>query len=128
MPPGLKFTDLQLREQGVPNDCVTLTHPPERVAAPEGGEALLEETLSEDHHKHQTSRAGGVLDGTPSIRGSHVYEINAWLWNIGSSQPRVGGLSAAKTEKIRRKSRSETSRRAWETRKASKLAAEDILV
>ena len=38
-------------------------------------------------------------------------------------QPRVGGLSVAKTEEIRRKSRSETSRRAWETRKASKLAA-----
>ncbi len=63
--------------------------------------------------------------GPASRRGSHasVYEINDWLWNFGRPQPRVGGLSVAKTERIRRKSRSETSRRAWETRKASKLAA-----
>ena len=61
--------------------------------------------------------------GPASRRGSHVYEINDWLWNFGRPQPRVGGLSVAKTERIRRKSRSETSRRAWETRKARKLAA-----
>jgi hypothetical protein len=44
--------------------------------------------------------------GPASRRGSHVYEINDWLWNFGRPQPRVGGLSVAKTEKIRRKSRS----------------------
>jgi hypothetical protein len=59
-----------------------------------------------------------------SRRGSYVYEINTWLWNFGRPQPRVGDLSVAKTERIRRKSRSETSRRAWETRKARKRAAE----
>ena len=64
--------------------------------------------------------------GPASRRGSHVYEINDWLWNFGRPQPRVGGLSVAKTEKILRKSRSETSRRAWETRKARKMAAEEI--
>jgi hypothetical protein len=66
--------------------------------------------------------------GPASRRGSHVYEINTWLWNFGRPQPRVGGLSVAKTERIRRQSRSEidseTSRRAWETEKASKVAAE----
>ncbi len=36
--------------------------------------------------------------GPTSRRGSHVYEINTWLWNFGRPQPRVGGLSVAKTE------------------------------
>ena len=62
--------------------------------------------------------------GQASRRGSHVYEINTWLWNFGRPQPRVGGLSVAKTERIRRQSRSETSRRAWETWQARKRAAE----
>jgi hypothetical protein len=55
----------------------------------------------------------GCADGAgpTSRRGSHVYEINTWLWNFGRPQPRVGGLSVAKTEKIRRKSRSEDSKR-----------------
>ncbi len=67
----------------------------------------------------------GCADGQgPASRwGSHVYEINDWLWNFGRPQPRVGGLSVAKTDGIRGKSRSETSRRAWETRKARKMAA-----
>ncbi len=38
---------------------------------------------------------------------SHVYEINTWLWNFGRPQPRVRGLSVARTDGIRRKSRSE---------------------
>ncbi len=44
-------------------------------------------------------------------RGTHVYEINTWLCNFGRHQPRVGGLSVAKTQKIQRKSRSEASKR-----------------
>ena len=56
--------------------------------------------------------------GPNSRRGSHVYEINTWLWNFGRPQPRVGGLSVAKTEKIRRKSRSEAAKRAWTTKRA----------
>jgi hypothetical protein len=38
--------------------------------------------------------------GPTSRRGSHVYEINTWLWNSGRPQPRMGGLSVAKTEKL----------------------------
>ena len=64
--------------------------------------------------------------GQASRRGSHVYEINTWLWNFGRPQPRVGGLSVAKTERIRRQARSETSRRAWETRKARKCTSEGV--
>ncbi len=64
--------------------------------------------------------------GPASRRGSHVYEIYTWLWNFGRPQPRVGGLSVAKTVRTRRQSGSETSRRAWETRKARKVAAEEI--
>ena len=60
-----------------------------------------------------------------SRRGSHVYEINTWMWNFGRPQPRVGGLSVVKTEEIRRLSRSETSRRAWKTRQARKRAADE---
>ena len=62
----------------------------------------------------------GCADGTGpnSRRGSHVYEINTWLWNFGRPQPRVGGLSVSKTEKIRRKSRSEAAKRAWATKRA----------
>ena len=64
----------------------------------------------------------GCADGAGpnSRRGSHVYEINTWLWKFGRPQPRVGGLSVAKTEKIRRKSRSEASKRGWATKKARK--------
>jgi hypothetical protein len=62
----------------------------------------------------------------PTLYVGRVEDINDWLWNFGRPQPRVGGLSVAKTERIRRKSRSETSRRAWETRKARKMAAEEI--
>jgi hypothetical protein len=55
----------------------------------------------------------GCADGAghTSRRGSHVYEINTWLWDFGRPQPRVRGLSVAKTDKLRRKSRSEASKR-----------------
>ena len=69
----------------------------------------------------------GCADGASqgSRRGSHVYEINTWLWNFGRPQPRVGGLLVVKTEEIRRRSRSETSRRAWKTWQARKRAADE---
>jgi hypothetical protein len=50
--------------------------------------------------------------GPTSRRGSHIYKINTWLWNFGLPQPSVGCLSAAKTEKILRKSLSKASKRA----------------
>jgi hypothetical protein len=50
--------------------------------------------------------------------GSHVYEINTWMWNFGRPHLQVGDLSAAKRERICRQSRSETSRGTGETRKA----------
>ncbi len=58
--------------------------------------------------------------GPTARRGSHVYEINTWLWNFGRPQPRVGDLSVAKTEKLRRNSRSEASKHGWATKGASK--------
>ena len=62
----------------------------------------------------------GCADGAGpnSRRSRHVYEINTWLWNFGRPQPSVGGLSVAKTEKIRRKSRSEAAKRAWATKRS----------
>ena len=46
--------------------------------------------------------------------------------NFGRPQPRIGGLSVAETKGVRRQSRSETSRRAAETRKARKRAVDQI--
>jgi hypothetical protein len=64
--------------------------------------------------------------GPAPCRGCHVYEINTLIWIFGRPQPQVGGLSVGKTERIWRQSRSETSRRTWETVKTSKDAAEEI--
>ncbi len=68
----------------------------------------------------------GCADGASqsSRRGSHVYEINSWLWSFGRPQPRVGGLSVAKTERIRTKSKSERTRCGWKTRHDRKRRAE----
>ena len=89
------------------------------------------------HEMKLMSFINGLLDFTVSIsyqpsctvthKGSrsHVYEINAWLWNCGRPQPRVSGPSVAKTERIRRKSRSEAAQRAWKTRNARKQPAEE---
>jgi len=72
----------------------------------------------------------GCADGAGpnSRRGTHVYEINTWLWNFGRPQPRMGGLSVAKTEKLRRKSRSEASKRGWATKRARKWPSHGICV
>jgi hypothetical protein len=66
----------------------------------------------------------GVLMVQDRDPASHVYEINTWLWNW--PQPLLGGLSITKTERISRECRSESSRRAAETRKAKKRAADEI--
>ncbi len=58
--------------------------------------------------------------GPTTRRGSHIYEINTWLWNFGRPQPSVGCLSVAKTERILRKSQSEASKRGWATKLACK--------
>jgi hypothetical protein len=47
------------------------------------------------------------------------------MWNFGRPQSRIDGLSVAKTERIRRKSKSEASRRPNEIRQALKRAAEE---
>jgi hypothetical protein len=46
------------------------------------------------------------------LRGSHVYEVNTWLWNFGRPL-----LSVAKTEKICKRSwcRGAAAKSAWET-------------
>jgi hypothetical protein len=66
--------------------------------------------------------ADGLSQG--SRMGNHVYEINIWRWNFARPQPRVGENSVAKTEKILRRSKSETSLRAWKTRQAQKRATD----
>ncbi len=80
------------------------------------------------HSKRKLAFESGCADGQgpASRRGSQVDEIYTWLWNFGRPQPRVGGLLVAKTERISRQSRFETPRRAGVTRKARKVAAEEI--
>jgi hypothetical protein len=63
-----------------------------------------------------------------SRRGSHVYEVNTWLWNFGRPQPRVAGLSVAATQKIRKRCRGEAAKAAWKTRQARKSAAAEAQV
>ena len=70
--------------------------------------------------------ADGHLQG--SRRGSHVYEVNTWLWNFGRPQPRVAGLSVAATQKIRKRCRGEAAKAAWKTRRARKSAAAEAQV
>ncbi len=60
----------------------------------------------------------GITQGQPCLWDQR-------LPNFGRPQPRVGGLSVAKTERIRRKSRSEAARRGWKTRNARKRPAEE---
>ncbi len=80
------------------------------------------------HDRSRPSNSGVLMvkaPGPASRRGSHVYEINTWMWTFGRPLPRAGGLSVAKTEMICRQSRSETSRRVWETLQARKLKKYD---
>jgi hypothetical protein len=63
-------------------------------------------------------------DGQETRSGSHVYEVNTWLWNFGRPQPRVASLSVAKTENIRKRCRAAAAKSAWETLRARKRAAE----
>ena len=60
--------------------------------------SLDENTTSSIPHRYALRQkqafAFGRADrsGQGSRRGSHVYEINTWLWNFGRPQPRFGGL------------------------------------
>jgi hypothetical protein len=65
--------------------------------------------------KRLADRLQGVVSDTSTI-----------TITFGRPQPRIGGLSVAKTERVRSQSRSETSRRAAETKKARKRAVDQI--
>ena len=87
-------------------------------------EQAFEYAFWRSHQDFEFGCADGPGQGIGTHRGSHVYEINAWLWNFGCPPPSVGGLSVAKSEKIRWMVKSAAARSAWKTRKASKLAAQ----
>ncbi len=80
--------------------------------------------------RHSRDFAFGCADGPlqGSRRGSHLYEVNTWLWNFGRPQPRVACLSVAETEKIRKRCRGEAARGAWKTQRARKRAAAEAQV
>ena len=75
--------------------------------------------------RQKTAFECGCADGPgpASRKGSHVYEINTWLWSFGRPQPRVGGLSVSKAQRLRMASRSEAAKRGWVTRRARPCAA-----
>ena len=62
-------------------------------------------------NRQRTAFECGCADGAGSTsrKGSHIYEINTWLWAFGRTQPRIGGLSVAKTQLIRKASRCEAA-------------------
>ncbi len=76
-------------------------------------------------NRQRTAFECGCADGAgpASRKGSHVYEINTGLWAFGRPQPRIGGLSVAKTQQIRKASRSKAAKRAWEMKWARKCSA-----
>jgi hypothetical protein len=41
----------------------------------------------------------GSADAAPTdgLRGSNVYEVNPWLWQLGRGKPRLGGLTIKET-------------------------------
>ena len=67
-----------------------------------------------------------LTDQARDLAGAVTFTINTWLWNFGRPQPRIGGLSVAKTEGVHSQSRTESARRAAETRKARKRAVDQI--
>ena len=87
-------------------------------------------TTSTIPHKYasrqKTAFECGCADGLglASRRGSHIYEIDTWLWTFGRPQLHVGGLSVAKNQRIRNKSRSEAVRKGWETKWARTCSAQ----
>jgi hypothetical protein len=61
-------------------------------------------TISTNPYKYAPRQKQAFEFGLPTVQardheGSHVYEINAWLWNFVRPKPRVGGLSVAKNRK-----------------------------
>ena len=53
-------------------------------------------------------------------RGSHVYEVNPWLWQFGRGKPRLGGLSVEKTGAKKAAAQKERLLRGAETRRRRK--------
>ena len=53
-------------------------------------------------------------------RGSHVYEVNPWLWQFGRGKPRLGGLSVEQTAERKEAALQERSLRGAETRQRRK--------
>ncbi len=53
-------------------------------------------------------------------RGSNVYEVNPWLWQIGRGKPRLGGLTVEETALKKASRHKEQVKRAMETRRRRK--------
>ena len=62
-------------------------------------------TIAHPLLQHRSARfPHGLADAADESgrKGSNVYEINQWLWQFGRAKPRLGGLSVAETEELRR--------------------------
>ena len=53
-------------------------------------------------------------------RGSHIYEVNQWLWQFGRGKPRLGGLSVEDTSERKAAASVDRHLRAVETRRRRK--------
>ncbi len=77
------------------------------------------------HQYSQHKRSGFPVGSCDSAaadgrRGSHVYEVNPWLWQFGRGKPRLGGLSVAKTGAKKAAAQKEWLLRGAETRRRRK--------
>jgi hypothetical protein len=79
------------------------------------------------HQSSQHKRSGFPLGSCDTAteredgrRGSHVYEVNPWLWQFGRGKPRLGGLSVEKTGDRKEAAQKERLQRGAETRRRSK--------
>ena len=58
-------------------------------------------TIPHQLRQHRGARfPHGLADAADESgrKGSNVYEINQWLWQLGGGKQRLGGLSVAETE------------------------------
>jgi hypothetical protein len=61
----------------------------------------------------------GCADSTTSDgrRGSNVYEVNTYLWNLDSGKPRLGGLTVEETAMRKETVQKDQAKRSADTRR-----------
>ena len=75
-------------------------------------------------HKYSKLKDSGFLMGCANAadengrRCSNVYEVNQWLWQLGTGKPLLGGLTVEETAERKDSARDERDARGQETRRS----------